>query len=75
MYIAICCKCGINKSTLGDIKKNQERILTFKSEMIGMSRKAKVMKLGDDQQLDKAVYLWFNQKGMDGVLISGPGLC
>ena len=30
------------------------------------------MKLVDDQQLDKEVYLWFMQKRMEGVPISGP---
>ena len=41
---------------------------------MGMSRKAKVMKLGDDDKLDPAVYLWFKQKRMEGVPISGPML-
>ena len=40
-----------------------------------MSRDAKVMKLGDDQQVDQAVYIWFKQKRMEGVPISGPLLC
>ena len=42
---------------------------------MGMSKKAKVMKVGDDEQHDKAVYLWFKQKRMEGVPISGPILC
>ena len=42
---------------------------------MGMSKKAKVMKLGDDVQHDKAVYLWFKQKRMEGVPISDPVLC
>lgn len=33
------------------------------------------MKLGDDHRLDQAVYLWFKQKRMEGVSISGPMLC
>ena len=28
---------------------------------MGMSKKAKAMKVGDDKQHDKAVYLWFNK--------------
>ena len=36
---------------------------------------AKVMKLGDNEQHDKAVYLWFKQKRMEGTPISGPILC
>ena len=42
---------------------------------MGISKKAKVMKVRDDEQHDKAVYLWFKQKRMEGVPISGPILC
>ena len=38
---------------------------------MGISKKAKVMKVRDDEQHDKAVYLWFKQKRMEGVPISG----
>ena len=38
---------------------------------MGMTKKAKVMKIGDDQCLDKAVHLWFQQKRMEGVPVSG----
>ena len=49
---------------MGDIKKKRKKILEFSSKTVemGMSRKAKVMKLGDDDKLDQAVYLWFKQK-------------
>ena len=55
---------GVAKSTISDIKKNRDKILHFKQETcdMGMSKKAKVMKLGDDAQHDKGVYLWFKQK-------------
>jgi len=51
------------------LKKNREKILGFKSEMVGMemSKKAKVMRLGDDKKLDKPEYPWFRQKGVVGV--------
>ena len=67
---------GIGRSTVGDIKKNRRKILEFSSKMVemGMSRKATVMKLGDDDKLDQAVYLWFKQKRVEGVPISGPML-
>ena len=42
---------------------------------MGMQKKAKIMKLGDDVQHDKAVFLWFKQKRMEGVPITGPILC
>ena len=60
---------GVAKSTITDIKKNSDKILRFKQEMcyMGMSKKAKVMKLGDDVQHDKGMYLWFKQKRMEGV--------
>ena len=38
---------------------------------LGVNSKAKTMKLGDDRQLDEAVYLWFAQKRMEGVPVSG----
>ena len=34
------------------------------------------MKLGNDQRLEKAVYLlWFKQTRMEGVPVNGPVLC
>ena len=64
---------GIRKSTISDIKKNREKILRFQQEMTDMEMKtAKVMKLGDNEQHDKAVYLWFKQKQMEGTSISRP---
>ena len=55
---------GVAKSTISGIKKNRDNILRLKQEMcnMGMSKKAKVMKLGDDVQHNKGVYLWFKQK-------------
>ena len=75
-YTVIMERFGIGKSTVGDIWKNKEKILAFRREMVemGMSRKAKTMKQGD-QKLDQAAYLWFKQKRMEGVPIIGPMLC
>ena len=42
---------------------------------MGMSKKVKVIKVRDGKQHNKAVYLWFKQKRMEGVPISGPMLC
>lgn len=42
---------------------------------MGMNKKAKVMKVGDDEKHDKAVYLWFKQKGMESIPISGSIWC
>ena len=40
-----------------------------------MTRKAETMKLGNVNKLDQAVYMWFKQRRMKGVPISGPLLC
>ena len=76
-YTIIAEKFRIGKSTVGDIKKNREKVLKIKSEMIdmGMTRSAKVMKLSDDNKLDQAVYVWFRQKRMKGVPVCGPLFC
>ena len=59
---------GVAKGTISDIKKNRDKILRFKQMCdMGMSKKQKLMKLGDDVQHDKGVYLWFKQKRMEGV--------
>ncbi len=45
-------------------EESREKIIAFKKGMvdIGMSCKAKVMKLGDNDKLDKAVFIWFEWK-------------
>ena len=55
---------GVGKSTVSDIKKKSDKILSFAQEIrdMSMSKKAKVMKGGDNKQHDKSVYLWFKQK-------------
>ena len=42
---------------------------------MGMSKKAKIMKLGDDMKHDEAIYIWFKQKRGEGTPITGPSLC
>ena len=76
-YSVIAAEFGIGKSTVSDLKKNKEKIHHFKTEMVdmGMRRQAKTMKLGDDKQLDQALYLWFKQKRTVGVPVTGPLLC
>ena len=76
-YTIICEKFGIGRSTISDIKSNRDKLLKFNMELkeMGTKRDVKVMKLGDDPLLDKAVYVWFRQKRMEGVPISGPLLC
>ena len=47
----------IGKDTVSDIKKKCDKILRFNQEMrnMGISKKVKVMKVGDDKQHDKAI--------------------
>ncbi len=76
-YAVISEKYGVGRSTVNGIKKNREKLLTFKKDMIdmGMSRNAKTMRLGENLKLDKAVFLWFKQKRMEHIPVSGPMLC
>ena len=69
---------GIGKSTIGDFKKNEEKIREFvvTTESLDVStKKHKVMTLADDDTLDQALYLWFIQKRSQNLLVSGPVLC
>ena len=74
---AIATKYDIGKSTVSDIKRDRQKLLDFKKETLdmGMHHQPKMMKLGTSAILDKAVYLWFKQKRMDGIPVTGPILC
>ena len=58
-YTVICEKFGIGRSTVSDIKRNRTKLLAFRRELkeMGTKRNVKVMKLGDDPELEKAVYI------------------
>ena len=47
---------GVGKSTVADIKKNEEKIRNFATTMdsLAMSKKRKVMRLADNDKLDQA---------------------
>ena len=70
----IATKYDIGKSTVSDIKKDRQKLLEFKKEALDMRmyRQPKTMWLGNNVALDKAVYLWFKQKRMDGIPVMGP---
>uniref|UniRef100_A0A1X7VWW7 HTH psq-type domain-containing protein n=1 Tax=Amphimedon queenslandica TaxID=400682 RepID=A0A1X7VWW7_AMPQE len=76
-YTVISEKFGIGHSTVGDIKKNRDKILQFSKEREerGVKEVVKSMKLGANADLDKAVYIWLCQKRLEGVPISGGILC
>ena len=68
-------ECGIGCSSVGDIKKNEDKIRSFALtiESVAMSKKGrKVRCLADDDKLDKAVYLWFFQKSTQDMPVSRP---
>lgn len=72
-YTLIAEKYGIGRSTVSDIKKNKKKILEYRGELVerGVKKTVKAIKYGEDQRLDQAVYMWFKQKQMEGVPVSG----
>ena len=66
---------GIDKSTINDIKKNEEKLKKFASGMESFSvdsKSRKIMRLANDDDLDQALFLWFVQKRSQSIPISGP---
>ena len=62
---------GFGILTISDIKKKgQLRDYKRKMTEMGWKRPAKAMKLGADEELETAVFLWFKQK-REGVPITG----
>lgn len=68
---------GVGKSTISDIKKNEESIMKYvtglESEQGSLDRKS--MKKSFDDKVDKALHMWFLQKRSSGHPISGPLIC
>ncbi|XP_054709506.1 jerky protein homolog-like [Uloborus diversus] len=68
---------GVGKSTISDIKKNEESIMKYltglESEQGSLDRKS--MKKSFDDKVGKALHMWFLQKRSSGHPISGPLLC
>lgn len=64
---------GVGISTISDINKKGLELRSYKRKLaeMGCKRPAKTMKLGKDQELEEAVYLWFRQKREEGVPITG----
>ena len=55
-------------------KKREALLCQYKRKMtdMGVKQPAKVMKLGRDQELETALYLWFKQKREERVPIIAP---
>ncbi|XP_038611499.1 jerky protein homolog-like [Tachyglossus aculeatus] len=65
---------GIGESTVRDIGKSKEKIITYASGLnstSGLSRR-KSMKPATYEELDRAMLEWFNQQRAKGTRVSGP---
>jgi hypothetical protein len=69
-------KYGIGRSTVKDIKAKSNELKQYKERVHdeGLSTTTKKLKVGEDEQLDQAVYLWFKQQREKGVPVNGPML-
>ncbi|XP_003341417.2 tigger transposable element-derived protein 2 [Monodelphis domestica] len=64
---------GIGESTVRDIKKNKERIITYanSSDPTSGVSKRKSMKSSTYEELDRVMIEWFNQQRNEGIPVSG----
>ena len=64
---------GVSKHQISDIRKNKETSMKFADILETSERvKRKLLKVAHDEQLDKALYVWFIQQQTSGTPISGP---
>jgi len=72
-YDTIVRKHGLkNKSTISDIIKNKEKLLTLSSKLDKKSLKSFKRSRGSNYpELDKGLYLWFQEKRRKGAPING----
>ena len=66
---------GIGKSSVSDIKKNEEKLKKFASGMENFSvdsKSRKIMCLANDDELDQALFSWFVQERSQNIPVSGP---
>lgn len=70
---------NLPRTTINDIKKKQDEILNFASQMEQLagpvSKIRKTMKPASNELLDEAVWIWFVQKRNEGIPISGQMIC
>ena len=61
----------VGRSTITDLKRNEDKIREFaagiENQCIGKVRK--VMRLGKDEQLEEALYMWLVQKKVNVFLL------
>lgn len=67
---------GIGETTVRDIRKNKEKLITYasSSDSTSLLAKRKSMKPSMYEELDRAMLEWFNQQRARGCPVSGP-LC
>uniref|UniRef100_G1Q473 JRK like n=1 Tax=Myotis lucifugus TaxID=59463 RepID=G1Q473_MYOLU len=65
---------GIGETTVRDIRKNKEKIITYasSSDSTSLLAKRKSMKPSMYEELDRAMLEWFNQQRAKGNPVSGP---
>ncbi len=76
-YPVLAEKYGVGTSTISDIRKNSIKLKEFKRKMVemGFKRPAMALRMGKDEQLEEAVFLWFRQKREQGIPITGGASC
>ena len=72
-YKVLSEKYGVGTSTISDKKKQGPELRDYKRKMteMGCMLPSKTMKMGKDQKLEEAVFLWFRQKREQGIPVSG----
>ena len=72
-YKVLSAEYSVGISTIADIKKKGPKLRAYKRKMaeMGCKRPVKTMRLGRDQELDEAVFVWFRQKREEGIPITG----
>jgi IS30 family transposase len=63
---ALSKKYKVGKSTICDIKKNKNRILSYATTSSSLIHKRRTLKVSAYPQVDKAVYTWFLQERSRG---------
>ncbi|XP_025417896.1 jerky protein homolog-like [Sipha flava] len=74
-YGMIAEKYGIGKSTVGDIKKNKEKIMKFVSTTERGPGTRKTLKEPENLILKSALFIWFMQQQRRHIPISGEIIC
>ncbi len=64
---------GVGKSTIADIKRKGQELREHKRKltMMGCKRPSKTMKMGNNYELEMALFSWFRQKREEGIPVTG----